>query len=135
MGSFYGYRELLIPPTGGPSSVMPPLLMPWAASVQPWDLPSVPALPYDYRVFRGTASDDFAIEWTLIDEETDFVSIVMEANIKKSEVEIAITTDGVSVSSLFILNSHKMVIQKARGFVIRSLVPGDDCHYQLIFYK
>lgn len=133
-GIFYGYREQLIP-TGGSFQEMPPLFIPMAATIQPWDLPSLPNLPYDYRVFRGTAPDDFASSFILIDEEVDFVSIIMEANIKKSQVEVAITADGVSTTGLFILNSHKMEIVKARGFVIRSLVPGDDCFFQIIFYK
>ena len=133
-GVFLGYREIVFP-TGGSFQEIPPLLMPFAATIQPWDLPSLPNIPYDYRVFRGTAPDDFASSFILIDEEADFVSIILEANIKKSQVEVAITADGETVSGIFILNSHKMEILKARGFVIRSLVPGDDCYYQIIFFR
>lgn len=138
-GSFTGYRELEIPAVGGPSSTMPPLIIPFGAGIEPWELPALPRVPYDYRSFRGTASDNFPVAFIPIDEDAyegaGFVCSVMEANVHKSEVQVAISIDGVTVSSLFILRGHKLRILKARGFMIRSLVPGDDCHYQLVFYR
>ena len=133
-GVFVGYRELLLP--GGGSSSPPPLMIiPAGDSIKPWELPFLPNVPYDYRSFRGRASDVFPAELIMIDEAMDFKSTVVEVNIRKSEAVIVFTVDGISAESLMIAGGHQVYILSIRGFMIRSNVPGDDCYYQLIFYR
>lgn len=133
-GVFVGYREL--PPVGGgPSATLPPMIMPVGDSIKPWELPFLPHLPYDYRVFRGKAGDDFPAEFVLIDPESDFKSTAVEINVRKSEAQIVYTVDGISAEPLVVLSGHNVQITSARGFMIRTNVPGDDCYYQLIFYR
>lgn len=133
-GVFFGYRELVLP-GGGTNYPLPPLIIPAGDSIKPWELPFLPHLPYDYRVFRGTAGDDFPAGFVMIDEGIDFKSSVVEVNVRKSEAEIVFTVDGITAESLMIASGHKVQIMSVRGFMIRTNVPGDDCYYQLIFYR
>ncbi len=125
-GSFYGYREQLIP-----VSMRTPRLRP-GGSVNPMKLNSalmehLGVTAHDYRSFQGDAPRDYG-DWTFLPWKCRMSKWTLDGG----PLEIQITYDGSEIGDTRTLRSSLTTLDSFSGFRVRQLVPGFSTWYQCV---
>ena len=129
-GDFWGYREIFIPRRGGVGR-RPPRVIPNYIRMPLPELDMLIGIPYKYKVFEGSAGDNYPADYSMFGFDTKIVMGI----IKNHPATIEGTIDGVTPLEEKTSELGFLRLESLQGFKIKNSIPGLPAKYQMIGFR
>lgn len=130
-GTFLGYRELArAAPLGRRGwSFAPP---PPPLRLKPWEYDLLGPVPFEYKIFKGWATDNYAVDFQEIDLSYGTPRLIF-CTIREHAAKFTFTYDGTTSSREREFSIGFARLEGVVAFKVKNATPGLTSWYQLCF--